>query len=222
MEEVVFCEGCHRVLSLDYQFCPYCGLERDAPGNPHSPADPAGSMDNGSNRTEADSLGSTEDASPGELPALPGPREADAFSAPFGPTGSDIPSGHDTRPGRDVPAGPEAPLGREITPRQDPPPEKDVPPGQDVAPDSEQQDSRKAGDGVESRTEYYLRRLEEMRCELDILESELDSFLLQPVGADSGMTLAPAITGESTPAAPGQEETAHTPGGPSTPPTDCA
>ncbi len=42
MEEVVFCEGCHRVLSLDYQFCPYCGLERDAPGIPRSLADVIG------------------------------------------------------------------------------------------------------------------------------------------------------------------------------------
>jgi hypothetical protein len=28
MEEVVFCEGCHRVLSAEYQYCPYCGREQ--------------------------------------------------------------------------------------------------------------------------------------------------------------------------------------------------
>jgi len=31
MEEVVFCEGCHRVLSPDYRFCPYCGREQLPP-----------------------------------------------------------------------------------------------------------------------------------------------------------------------------------------------
>ncbi|WP_455381321.1 hypothetical protein [Salinispira pacifica] len=25
MDEVVFCEGCHRVLSVEFHFCPYCG-----------------------------------------------------------------------------------------------------------------------------------------------------------------------------------------------------
>lgn len=25
MDEVVFCEECHRVLSVEFHFCPYCG-----------------------------------------------------------------------------------------------------------------------------------------------------------------------------------------------------
>ncbi|HUX52637.1 MAG TPA: hypothetical protein VMW73_17745 [Spirochaetia bacterium] len=42
MEEVVFCEGCHRVLSPDYRFCPYCGREQLplAAGSDDSEADP--------------------------------------------------------------------------------------------------------------------------------------------------------------------------------------